>query len=103
MTTANKPGQVCVATVRGVEGVRVMRLNDGLSSAVWASVETFPHRLHEDHAVTDVRPLVVLDLGSDPHLTLNGLDSALSDFMWNEDIERAAVKTIRDAIEAVTS
>ena len=56
-----EPGSVAVATVRGVPNVRVMCIDD----------ENFPwivdtgHR-QKSHDVTDIRPLVVLDL--DPAL-----------------------------------
>ena len=55
-----EPGTVAVATVRGVPDVRVMRREDH-----WASV-THPYgvNVHSDDLVTDVRPLVVLDLGA---------------------------------------
>lgn len=62
-----KPGTVAVATVRGVPNIRVFRSVGALSTCVWSVAEGIPHtRLTED-SVTDVRPLVVLDL-DDPYL-----------------------------------
>lgn len=53
-----EPGTVAVATVRGVPNVRVFRRYDEWTSANvtcdWIG--------HDDRVVTDVRPLVVLDL-----------------------------------------
>lgn len=64
MSTEYKPGTVAIATVRGVEGVRVMR-----SRAGWMldrRVDGGYPGTYSDYAaladVTDVRPLVVLDL-----------------------------------------
>lgn len=54
-----KPGTVAVATVVGIEGVRVWRLN----SAAWVTSEIVDgSKVHGDSKVTDVRPLVVLDV-----------------------------------------
>lgn len=56
-------GTVAVATVRGVEGVRVVRIRDHHETS-WQVVESLNGWLgHHDSDVTDVRPLVVLDLG----------------------------------------
>lgn len=49
-----QPGTVAVATVRGVPGVRVMYVGAGM----WRSVDS----LARGDQITDVRPLVVLDL-----------------------------------------
>ena len=62
MSAAYEPGTVAVATIRGMPNVRVMRVAGELSSAEWASAVGTPHRLHEDWSVTDIHPLVVLDL-----------------------------------------
>lgn len=63
-----EPGTVAVATVRGVKGVRVMRTTHGsLSSYGWVSdAIAGGTRHHPLHRVTDVRPLVVLDLDGSP-------------------------------------
>ena len=63
-----EPGTVAVATVRGVPNVRVMRC--GPKQPFWMSPEyegddqgsDRQWRMHSDREVTDVRPLVVLDL-----------------------------------------
>ncbi len=58
-----EPGTVAVATVRGVEGVCVMR-SRGTMGAAWMSDRSIRGTtLHFDSDVTDIRPLVVLDLG----------------------------------------
>lgn len=60
--TSYPAGTVAVATVRGVEGVRVMR-ND----VQWSSSRPIAGYVsHLDTDVTDVRPLVVLDLQDMP-------------------------------------
>jgi hypothetical protein len=57
-----EPGQVAVATVRGVPNVRVLR-SGGDREAFWiAPTRTCGDRYHADSDVTDIRPLVVLDL-----------------------------------------
>jgi len=77
-----EPGTVAVATVRGIEGVRVMRVVGNYSSAQWASADGDGPCLHEPKDVTDVRPLVVLDLDE-------------ADFHW-------AVKVLREpGIQAI--
>jgi len=58
-----KPDQVAVATVRGVEDVRVMRTN-GIRGGdhIWLTAAHIAgYRWHLDDHVTDVRPLVVVD------------------------------------------
>lgn len=60
-----EPGTVAVATVRGVPGVRVFRTGGALSvdRNMWASAKPVDHRSwHPNENVTDVRPLVTLDL-----------------------------------------
>ena len=56
-----KPGTVAIATVRGVEGVRIYR-----ASAFWYDTDggTIHHSRRD--LIADVRPLVVLDLGENP-------------------------------------
>lgn len=54
-----EPGTVAVATVRGVKGVRVYRYR----SSAWVSARPVDQtRFHGDTFVTDIRPLVVVDL-----------------------------------------
>lgn len=65
-------GTVAVATVRGVKDMRVMRraLFDGRDA--WFTPDCIGDFFsHQDSVVTDIRPLVVLDL--------NGLSDALRD------------------------
>ena len=66
--SAFEPGQVAVATVRGVPNVRVMRTDGTFGADIsWISAEiTRGARLHGDENVTDVRQLVVLDLDPSP-------------------------------------
>jgi hypothetical protein len=57
-----KPGDVCVATVRGVEGVRVMR-----GHTFWWMPDpdlSVGGRHLDPEETTDVRPLVVLDVAN---------------------------------------
>jgi hypothetical protein len=58
-----KPGDVCVATVRGVPKVRVFHYEyDGVRG--WCSDEQVEGETdHAEYVVTDIRPLVVLDFG----------------------------------------
>ena len=53
--TIYEPGTVAVATAYGAEGVRVFRVE---GSHPWRSANT----AYTDNEVTDIRPLVVLDL-----------------------------------------
>lgn len=57
-------GTVAVATVRGIEGVRVMRTTgNGGADFIWLTSEVVGGaRYHPADRVTDIRPLVVLDL-----------------------------------------
>ena len=66
MSTDYEPGTVAVATVRGVEGVRVIRAAS-FGHGYWIAPEWEADKICEDSVVTGVRPLVVLDL--DAHLT----------------------------------
>jgi hypothetical protein len=72
-----EPGTVAVATVRGVPNVRVFRYREG-EKLRWDSGERIDDGIvHPDHLVTDVRPLVVLDLGSAvPAVVVNVLRKA---------------------------
>jgi hypothetical protein len=61
--TNYEPGAVAIATVRGVPNVRVFRYH----GRNWISAETVGEprlrsRLHSNEQVTDIRPLIVLDL-----------------------------------------
>lgn len=63
MAAEYEPGTVAVATVCGVPNVRVMRVESNYAPTIeWASAQGEKHRMHEPREVTDVRPLVVLDL-----------------------------------------
>lgn len=60
-----EPGTVAVATVRGVPNVRVFRIRDHHEIVRWVTADNLNGWLgHHDSDVTDVRPLVVLDLDS---------------------------------------
>ena len=76
MNAATYPvGTVAVATVRGVEDVRVVRVAGG-STGHWCSADLIDTwHFHSDPVCTDVRPLVVLDL-SDPAFVVAALKSA---------------------------
>jgi len=93
------PGTVAVATVRGVEGVRVVR------SAEWSLTGwiAFPGGYYGDSAVTDVRPLVVLDAGLGGSWSPSGLRLAARKAR-DSYIDNAAILLGRlaDAIEAQT-
>lgn len=67
--TDYKPGTIAKATVRGVPDVTVMRTDDAgsaeFTALVWLTPQHFSgHRHHFASHVTNVRPLVVLDLDS---------------------------------------
>lgn len=93
------PGTVAVATVRGVEGVRVMRVDES-SPAPWRSSVAVEYCCgHSDSEVTDVRPLVVLDLAESPFGTatrhvLRSSDTPVKDSLIGQ--------WIADQIEAQT-
>lgn len=62
-----EPGTVAVATVRGLPNVRVMRV----AHTGWvSSPETKGPFVHLESEVTDVRPLVVLDLNDEERALL---------------------------------
>ncbi len=60
-----EPGMVAIATVRGRENVRVF-LDDQDSLPWHTSTSIDGVMFHGDHQVTDIRPLVVLDLVNAP-------------------------------------
>lgn len=75
-----KPGQIAKATVHGVPNVTVMRHESG----GWFSAEYVAHwRTHSGSDVTDVRPLVVLDL------------AAANDLITADEVAEHAIKTLR--------
>lgn len=103
------PGAVAVATVRGVKGVRVFRYTTG----GWVSGERVnATRLHGDHVVTDIRPLVVLDLDptlitedmgarrNEPQRFVDMLREAADNFFSTEAARLA--RKVADQIEAQT-
>ena len=78
-----QPGTVAVATVRGAPNVRVVRV-DYATTPEWMSFEQVCGPLwHSAEFVTDVRPLVVLDL------------AAANELVPVEEIARTAVATLR--------
>jgi hypothetical protein len=93
---AYEPGTVAVATVRGVPDVRVMRC--GPEQPFWMSPayegdadgSEKRWRMHKDRDVTDVRPLVVLDLDdigmsvSDLVLDLRGIGSVAGEIVADQ-------------------
>src|SRR5690349_20318331 len=83
--TEYAPGTVAIATVRGVEGVRVMRARVGAAHMLWHSAQRVGgQEWHPEEGghVTDIRPLLVLDLheGEAKELAdyLSGVDMHLS-------------------------
>jgi hypothetical protein len=90
-TTEYAPGTVAMATVRGVKDQRVMRDDEG----DWHTVKQIgDYGFHPANEVTDIRPLVVLDL-EDPAETVRHLRAAYSP--WD------VVDHVADAIEAQTN
>ncbi len=94
---AYEPGTVAVATVRGVEGVRVMRAmrikTENITVFGWRSAEAVRNNvLHSDNRVIDVRPLIVLDL-DDPAQTVAVLR------YWQQS-GHGKLADLADAIEA---
>jgi hypothetical protein len=69
------PGTVAIATVRGVKGVKVVRVASSLVNAPWVTVERLDGSgaWHYDSDVTDIKPLVVLDLGYHPDQYVHAL------------------------------
>lgn len=100
--TTYEPGTVAVATVRGVPNVRVVRC--GPEQPFWwtpqyvgdSDESDSQWRMHDDRHVTDVHPLVVLDLGPD----------ADHKWEWVRDILRnpahSWTNSVADQIEAQT-
>jgi hypothetical protein len=92
-----EPGTVAVATVRGRENVRVFC--DDWDS--WRHADIIGFRHTRSAFVTDIRPLVVLDLANNAHAA-----AALRDTLPAADSDRDAqdwlVAQIADAIEAQT-
>lgn len=93
--TVYEPGTVAVATVRGVPNVRVMRYVITSGERMWLS----GHRVdgvvvHGDSYVTNVRPLVVLDL-DDPA-------AFAADLRWSHEewASRDFANWLADQIEA---
>ena len=104
MSATFEPGTVAVATVRGVPNVRVV-LTSGTMQAgnYWVSVEYVEGcRMHAAENVTDVRPLVVLDLDQvSAHLHPNELARGVVPAMLR-DTESIAARKIAEQIEAQT-
>jgi hypothetical protein len=94
-----EPGQVAVATVRGVPNVRVFHYEyDGVRG--WCSDEQVEGETdHAEYVVTDIRPLVVLDFGTRTDLT--SLVRLLRDDN-NSPLDRATSRSIADQIEQQT-
>lgn len=104
MSTIYKPGTVAVATVRGTHGVRVWRTPySNWVSERHVSGET----AHADDRVTDVRPLVVLDLDEGDTRMLPLLLRRLGDREQSESdspgrllVTTDALRKVADQIEA---
>lgn len=104
MSTNYEPGTVAVATVRGVENVRVMKT---VNDAVWCTPKVvqdggFGGFYHDEGThVTDVRPLVVLDLDAPE---VEKLRYALTRWAeWTSFVpEQKAITRLLDQIEAQT-
>lgn len=99
-----KPGTVAVATVRGVENVRVMRA----MREWWLSATTVGgHQSHCDESVTDIRPQVLLDLddysGEQAVNYLRNLARESRDFAGNSGRVGKLALLIADQIEAQTN
>jgi hypothetical protein len=73
------PGTVAIATVNGTKGVKVFRYRDVYGHNRWDSQEpimgsgSFSVVVHDDKDVTDIKPLVVLDLGHHPAMYVHAL------------------------------
>lgn len=95
MSTDYEPGTVAVATVGGVEGIRVSRYDGG-----WAQLDD-PDLFYSDRysadMVTDIRPLVVLDLSPHPENVTRLLAQAIE----NDD-DLIGLKPMLHQIEAQT-
>jgi len=99
-----EPGAVAVATVCGVPNVRVMRGADshGPKPLEWcASRAVNGNWWFIDEEVTDVRPLVVLDL-DDPEFTVAALRDTLPECARDHDRLNVEVLRLARQIEAQT-
>lgn len=91
-----KPGTFAVATVRGVPNTRIIRTDT--NAFRWASGQTIDTmRAHQSSDVTDVRPLIVLDL-PDPQRLLTGLRNIAG----ITPVDGGFLQPIIDQIEAQT-
>ena len=91
-------GTVAVATVKGKPNVRVMRSAPFRNTPNWASsVSVDGNWWFRDDEVTDVRPLVVLDLDEQPFPK-----SGLEEFLRNLRYGTIAKDWLADQIEAQT-
>lgn len=100
--TDYKPGTVAKAAVRGVPNVTVF----AFAADTWASGEKVDGtRVHDARLVTDVRPLVVLDLGAlsadAPHLAI-WADAVDLLRRYESQLQSALLGDIADQIEAQT-
>ena len=100
-----EPGTVAVATVRGVPNVRVMRTTGkGGADDCWLTAEHVQGwRFHMASDVTDIRPLVVLDLDGVPFAdrladtlrSIHMLGSSIPEFLSLADQIEAQTKPPR--------
>jgi hypothetical protein len=95
-----EPGTVAVATVRGVPNVRVLRSGGDRESFWIAPTRTCGDRYHADSEVTDIRPLVVLDLDAGEVAGLMGVLSWSADGMVQ--VHPALCRKVADQIEQQT-
>lgn len=107
-------GTVAVATVRGVKGVRVVRvdrggLNEWSASFHWLTPEPVQEtEYHRDEHVTDIRPLVVLDLNDAPWVGPGTIPNLLREFARTDHYGGLAPRRVgatnwlADQIEAQT-
>jgi hypothetical protein len=90
-----EPAQVAVATVRGVEGVRIFRSQDD-----WISGDDVAGIFwHTESDVTDIRPLIALDL-DDPAFTAAALRDTLPEKARDHDRFDVEVLRLARQIEA---
>lgn len=95
-----EPGTVAVATVRSVEGVRVVRV-PRRDELVWMQI-TERYAWHESADVTDVRPLVVLDLPQPGELGITPYGTVMCLRQAAKAIGAKHLDDIADQIEAQT-
>jgi hypothetical protein len=100
--TTYEPGTVAIATVQGVPNVKVVRVEGSLVNAPWVTTEKLPGcgSWHYESDVTDVRPLVVLDL-DDPSLSGN-YGARVANLIDHLRDGTAIAKHLADQIEAQT-